>query len=148
MWFRVFATTNEAPTAEAAGHRLQALFPGASVSFRTDDQGWFKVSIARPGQGSLELDRFLASEEGIRAELNSWVAWLETREHDPCFTRLMEHVIATKQVFTIEMDAELPQIQESAVALGRFLAQQTAGIYQVDGQGFFDMDGRLLLRED
>jgi hypothetical protein len=148
IWCRVFATMNEAPSTEVTKEYLRNLLPRAGVSFRSDEQGWFNSSIAQPRQKPLQLDRFLASEEGIRAELNSWAAWLETQEHDPGFARLMEHVVATKQVFTLEIDPEQPEVLESAAALCQFLAQQTEGIYQIDGQGFFDMDGRLLLRED
>jgi hypothetical protein len=34
-----------------------------------------------------------------------------------------------------------------SVELCRFLAQATEGIYQVDGLGFFDTTGRLLIKE-
>jgi hypothetical protein len=33
------------------------------------------------------------------------------------------------------------------VALSRFLAQTTQGVYQVDGEGFYDAHGTLLVGE-
>ena len=92
---------------------------------------------------ALQLERFLAEEEGIRAELNSWAAWLETRENAPEHVRLMERMIQTKQLFTLQ------SIEESAQAerLCRFLAEITLGVYQIDVRGFFAADGVLLVPE-
>ena len=42
------------------------------------------------------------SEEGIRAELNTWAAWLETAGHNPNHSWLMGHMIQTRQIFTLE----------------------------------------------
>jgi len=150
IWCRVFASNDDAPIPALIQNYLLTLIPGASVRFRSDDEGWFDADIALPPSDKpIHLNRFLVSEEGIRTELNSWAAWLETREEHPGFARLMEHIVATRQVFTLQVDLEHPpEFLECTVALCRFLAQRTAGIYQVDGQGLFDMDGHLLLRED
>jgi hypothetical protein len=150
IWSRIFATIDDAPIPALIQNYLLTLIPGASVRFRSDDEGWFEADIALPASDKpFHLNRFLVSEEGIRTELNSWAAWLETREEHPGFARLMEHIVAAKQVFTLQGDPEQHlEFLECSVALCRFLAQKTAGIYQVDGQGFFDMDGHLLLRED
>src|SRR5260370_10200347 len=150
IWCRVFATNDDAPIPALIQNYLVTLIPGASARFRSDDEGWFDADIALPvSDKPFHLNRFLVSEEGIRTELNSWAAWLETREEHPGFARLMDHIVATRQVFTLQVDPDHhPESLECSVALCRFLAQRTAGIYQVDGQGFFDMDGHLLLRED
>ena len=93
-----------------------------------------------------ELQRYLASEDGIRDELNSWAAGIELIE-SPHQTALMQHMISTRQLFTLrpvseEWDAALCR------ALCGWLARETGGIYQVDGQGFHSADGELLARDE
>ena len=42
--------------------------------------------------------------------------------------------------------AEVP-IEGLCIALCRYLARETAGIYQVDGEGFFTADGKIIVAE-
>jgi hypothetical protein len=90
------------------------------------------------------LERYLAEEEGIRAELNSWAAWLETHENAPEHTHLMERMIQTAQLLTLHGGEGPEQI---CIDLCRFLAGATAGVYQIDERGFFAADGTLLVVE-
>src|SRR5689334_1570405 len=112
---------------------------------------WYRVfgsldAPVEPGTvGPLLVERFGADEEGIRAELNSWAAFLETCD-GPHAVPLMERAIQTRQLFTIH-DPAGDRPDPGCVALCRRLAAETAGFYQVDGVGFFDADGTLLVAE-
>jgi hypothetical protein len=117
----------------------------ASVSsdFATDASDWYQADLLVNGV-PLQLERYLAEEEGIRAELNSWAAWLETRENAPEHVPLMERMIQTAQLFTLHGGEESAQV---CIDLCRFLAGATAGVYQIDERGFFAADGTLLVAE-
>src|SRR5260370_24033079 len=80
---------------------LRDLGMEASAEVHGDDLGWFRLDLvfAKGGQ-MLQVARFLAKEEGIRAELNTWAAWLETLEEQPMHSRLMQQVISTVQMLT------------------------------------------------
>src|SRR5262245_55069313 len=131
-WYRVFGTSEAPPDPAALLEHLRRRGVEAEGHFRGDDQGWFRAELVlAPGAPPLELERFLSSEEGIRAELNTWAAWLEAAD-SPHSARLMRHMIGTRQLFTLRQAAD-----EGAVALCRFLAGATDGVYQVDGAGFF-----------
>jgi hypothetical protein len=148
MWFRVFGSNlNEPAPADLLAH-MQGRGYAVRGHFRGDDQGWFQATLALDDEEEepLELQRYLATEEGIRGELNTWAAWLETQEGSPHAGPLMQRMIATTQLFTLQCPPELPG--EACVALCRFLADQTAGVYQIDGQGFFAADGTLLVKEE
>jgi hypothetical protein len=112
---------------------------------------WYRVfgSLdAAPDFGAdapLVLERFHADDEGIRAELNSWAAFLETCG-GPHHVRLMERTIQARQLFTLT-DPTTDVVDPGCVALCRRLAAETAGFYQIDDIGFFDADGTLLVEE-
>jgi hypothetical protein len=145
-WFRVFGKS-EAPLEMAALlEHLDALGLTVKGRFWEDDLGWFRAEFRpHPDAEPLLLERFLTDEEEIRAELNSWAAWLETREDCPHHARLMEQVIQTRQLFTMPRRGE--GRDGFAVALCRYLASVTDGVYQVDGEGFFAANGTLLVEE-
>jgi hypothetical protein len=99
---------------------------------------------------TLEVNRYLTKEEGIRAELNAWAAWLETQESQATHERLMLQVVRTEQLFSIYLPGSLAGNQrrkELCLDLCRYLARESSGVYQVDGLGFFDLDGTSLLEE-
>src|SRR5262249_12879833 len=120
--------------------------------FRGDDEGWFQAEMQIADAATpLMVQRYLAGEEGIRTELNSWAAWLETVEHNLHHDWLMRHMVGTMQLFTIDgpTDAEsVRPVEYLCLELCQFLARATAGVYQVDHQGFFAADGTLLVREE
>ncbi len=95
--------------------------------------------------GSILLERYSADEEGIRAELNSWAAYLETCG-GPHHVYLMERTIQARHLFTLH-DPTKDELDSGCVALCRHLAIETAGFYQIDAIGFFDADGTLLVAE-
>jgi hypothetical protein len=151
-WYRVFGT-NDAGVEPAALLSAASRSAGMQVTgrFRGDDLGWFEAELGLGGT-RLELQRFLAGEDDLRDELNSWAAWLETAEDSPDSGRLMRLMIATTQLFTLRrMDRAADEyenlVEALCVGLSQFLAGATAGVYQVDGKGFFDAEGMLLVAE-
>jgi hypothetical protein len=150
LWYRVFGGNNVEPAPGAILAHLNGLGAVVTGRFRGDADGWFEADLLVADTTALHLERFLAAEEGIRAELNSYVAWLETREGSPQQGALIARVVQTVQLFTLERpdgpgDGEL--LDRLGGGLCRFLAGVTAGVYQVDGEGFFAADGALLLGE-
>ncbi len=145
-WYRVFGTSEAQPEPAALLEHLQV-----SGHFRGDDLGWFHARLVFAEDAPpLELERFLAKEDGIRGELNTWAAWLETREENPNHRPLMEHMIRTKQLFTLALPEDEvgdERTEQICLVACRFLARQTDGVYQIDHHGFFGADGTLLLEE-
>jgi hypothetical protein len=146
MWFRVFGTSDTEPAPAALLENLHGLGFLVSGKFSGDDQGWFRAELADSKGNILALERFLTSEEGIRAELNNWAAWIETTGEQATQSRLMQHMISTRQLFTMQ-PGNTEGMEQQCLALCRFLAQATEGVYQVDERGFFDPEGTLLLPE-
>ena len=93
----------------------------------------------------LALECFSADEEGIRAELDSWAAFLETCD-GPHAVPLMERAIQTRNLFTLHDPTEAG-LDHACVTLCQHLATLTAGFYQIDDIGFFAADGTLLVSE-
>lgn len=146
-WCRVFGRSDDCPAATALAELARVLGAAGEAEFTMGPAGWYAASIGI-GRGSpLELERFLAQEEGVRGELNSWAAWLETC--GPSAVPLMEQMIQTRQLFTIHCpDDTDPALAECVcVGLCQLLARQTDGVWQVDGRGFFDAQGTLLVEE-
>src|SRR5205814_453505 len=86
------------------------LDPTLTVHFHGDDEGWFRAVIARAnGPPLLAVDRYLSSEEGIRAELNAWAAWVEAAGDDPRHAALMARLSTARQLFTLRRADDAPQ---------------------------------------
>jgi hypothetical protein len=152
MWYRVFGGNDVQPEPARLLEALQQVDPDVMGKFHGDDLGWFRADLfVEPGAAPLHLERYLAEEEGLRAELNTWAAWLETATDNPDHVGLMEQMITARQVFTLECPAEhLDDDHVASVCLAacRFLARATGGVYQVDSQGLFTPDGILMIKED
>jgi hypothetical protein len=145
-WYRVFGTAAAAPEPAGLLEYLQSAGLPIAGHFRGDDQGWFAAELVPEGAPPVTLERYLATEDGVRADLNGWAAWLETVEHSP----LMEHMVGTAQLFTLRRPIDYPDdalVERLCVAVCQFLAGATAGVYQIDDRGFFAADGALLLEE-
>ncbi len=150
-WYRVFGRAEQQPAPAALLEQLRELGVAGSVHFRGDEQGWTSAEVPLAEDFSpLNLECFLVSEPGIRAELNNWAAWLETCDYSPNHTALMERVIQTRQLYTLRRPvdhADEVRLENVCVGICRFLAIESDGIYQADGEGFFAADGTLLLQE-
>jgi hypothetical protein len=150
QWYRVFGSNQVQPAPAALLELVRGLGVPVTGAFRGDDLGWFRAELVVGDDATaLPVERFLSSEEGIRAELNTWAAWLESAGSGPEHIRLMQQLISTTQVFTLGPIApeDEPALGPVCATLSRFLARETAGIYQADGQGFLAEDGRLLVPE-
>jgi hypothetical protein len=151
MWYRVFGLNESAPAPAALAGHLHGLGLAVEPHFKGDDLGWTSGELRLPGMGTpVYLQRYLASEDDIRDDLNAHAAELETYDYSPNSGRLMQHAIQTRQLLTLRKPVDaadevaLERVLEEA---SRFLAAATGGVYQVDGRGWFAADGELLVRE-
>lgn len=145
-WFRVFGSKERVPA--LADLQAGLADAGTPISWQVhgQDDCWFALSLNWGEEPPLIVERWQADEEGIRTELNSWAAFLETCEHQPLSRSLMERIIQARQLFTIEV-GEGPKGMQLGLTLARRLAEQTEGIYQVDGRGIFTAQGNLLVED-
>ena len=150
MWYRVFGLNEHEPSPAALAEHLHAAGLAIEPHFRGDDLGWTVGELRLPSGTPITLERYLASEDDIRDELNAHAAELEIREDSPNHGRLMQRAIQTKQLITLRKpiaavdDAMLEKVLEATC---RFLATATDGVYQIDGRGWFSATGELLLQE-
>jgi hypothetical protein len=150
MWYRVFGTNETQVAPNAILSEIQRQWPVVVGNFSGDEGCWVQATISIADTTPIHVERFLSSEEGIRAELNTWAAYLETCDYSPNYARLMEDMIRTKQLFTIRRPIDAANevmVEGVCLALACYLARTTEGIYQIDQQGFFSADGLLLLQE-
>ena len=146
-WFRVFLLQEDGPEPFRIMECLQSLIPEVKGKFRTDEDGWFQLILSHPSVGELILDHFLTSEKGVRAEINTWAAWLESKQR----LDLMERIIQVKQIFSFEVT---PEMEDNAsdtlffkrIALG--LAALAQGFVHIDAMGFLEPDGTLLIEDE
>ncbi len=155
QWFRVFGLSGAAVEPAALLEHLHGQgFPVAG-RFRGDDRGWFRAELVFAADAPpVVVERYFADEEGIRAELNTWAAWLEEQEANPHHLLLMERLIGTAQLFTLRQPAEDADdgddrelVERLCLTCCRHLAAATDGVYQADHGGFFAADGALLVPE-
>ena len=151
MWYRVFGTSPAEPAPTGLLGHLHQLGTAVGANFSGDEDGWFRADlVAEPAGDTVLLERYLVSEEGIRAELNNWAAWVEATGDGLVQERLMRHLIGTQQLFTVrppDAAADAEPVGRLCLDVCRFLVWETEGVYQVDDQGFFEPDGRPLLKE-
>jgi hypothetical protein len=151
MWYRVFGISENVPQPAALQEHLHGLGITPRAHFRGDEQGWLGAELTlAEGTTPLHLERYLATDPDIRHELNTWAAVLETSDYSPNHVPLMQHMISTKQVFTLRKPIDHPDevlLDKVCLAVCQFLASHTEGVYQADDEGFFAADGTLLLRE-
>jgi len=151
MWFRVFGTRDTAPEPAAFLEHLYKAGLRVPGHFGGDEQGWFRVDfVIEEGAPPLRLDRFLIGEEDLRDEINAWAAWLETLDDNEYYGRLMQHVISTQQLFSMECSRdrfEEESVRNFCIAVCEYLARETKGVYQVDNLGFFAANSKLLVPE-
>src|SRR5439155_11478288 len=119
-------STDQAPEPAAILEHLHGL-AAVTGNFGGDDAGWYYADLVVSGSVPLRVDRYKSDEIGIRAELNSWAAWVESTGADAA---LMERFIQARQLFTFR--AADPSVGDLCLALARFLATATAGLYQID----------------
>jgi hypothetical protein len=144
MWYRVFVASAAAPDPDALLALLNRFAP-AEGSFRADAAGWFHADFDCDDI-PLSLDRYSADEEGVRQELNTWAAFVESLPGGADNAALMERLIQTAQLFALE-GPPTARGRLLCVVVCDFLARLADGVYQIDGEGFYAADGRPLARE-
>lgn len=122
------------PPPDTVLEQLRGLGVTGRACLRGDDQGWTALEV-----DDVRIECYLASEPGIRSELNTWAAWLETQSDQPEHAALMERVIQTRQLFTLQGPDHICEW------MSRRIADWTQGVWQQDDRGFLDVSGRLLL---
>ena len=146
-WYRVFCGCDAEPNLAELPTRLGQLDRHTTIEVQGDDRGWISAELVS-GQATWRLDRYLTEDEGLRVDLNAWAAWLETIEDNPQSLSLMQQIISTRQLITFrqmtETNSSGDQLPEMVC---RFIAQSSAGIYQIDDEGIFATDGTLLVKE-
>jgi hypothetical protein len=145
-WYRIFGSLDTMPEQAWIESCVASLGVEARISWSADDSGWYAADVV-VGAASMRLERWLAGEEGIRAELNNWAGYLETCEHSPNHEALMEQTIQARQLFTLQPSGEQEIEKRLCESMSRYLAGLTGGFYQVDERGFFSADGTLLVAE-
>jgi hypothetical protein len=155
QWFRVFARGAAAVEPAALLEHLHGLGFAVAGHFRGDDRGWFRAELVFAANAPpIIVERYLADEEGVRLELNTWAAWLEEQENNTHALPLMERLIITKEAFTLHHAAEdaddfedTATVERLCLTCCRYLAAATDGVYQADHHGFFAADGTPLVPE-
>lgn len=145
MKYRVFGSSDVEPEVAELGKNL-----GFRIGrTRRDEQGWFSTELLLDDELTVRVERYLATEPGVRNELNTWTAWLETVPESTARDLLHDRIVCTRQVLTFEVEGDETEEETNRIctALCRRVAVATAGVYQVDGQGFFDEAGTRLLPE-
>jgi hypothetical protein len=151
MWYRVFGRGSEEPAPVALAAHLHAAGLAVEPHFKGDDLGWTSGELGLPGLNTpVRADRYLAAHDEIRDDLNSYAALLETCDYSPNSGPLMERVIQTQQLIVLRKPLDAMNevtLEELLVATCRFIAAATDGVYQIDGQGWFNAAGEMLLQE-
>jgi hypothetical protein len=151
MWYRVFGLADAEVPPSALAEHLHAAGVPVEPHFRGDDLGWTVGELRLRGRGTpVILNRYLADTDDLRDDLNVFAAVLETQDYSPNNTRLMRHVIQTRQLIAMRkpLDAvDEVTLEKVLLETCRFLAANTDGLYYIDDQGWFTPAGELLLEE-
>ncbi len=150
MWYRVFCRgESRLPPAEILEFLHTHGIP-ATGNFRGDDLGWTGAEFSYGVGSPVYVERFLAKEDSLRDDLNSWAAFLETCDYSPNHEMLMERVIQSKQMLTLRKPidhADEISLDKLCLMICRHFAEQADGIYQVDDDGWYDANSGMLLKE-
>src|SRR5262245_51521004 len=101
LFCRVFAATDAPPATADVEAYLEGLGAATVALFDEDEGGWYRAELLLGGGAPLVLERWLPEDEGIRAELSSWAAYLETLDYSPHAGPLMEKAIQARQLFVL-----------------------------------------------
>lgn len=144
-WYRVFARNAESiPPAAVLADLVWGQAPLAG-HFQADAQGWYRCELPLgPGKAPIAVECFRATEEGVRPEILSWAAFVETLD-SPFSQEFMAILNSTAQVFTMQLPA--PAVADLLRQLCRNVARAGDGVFQIDGEGFFWANGALALGE-
>jgi hypothetical protein len=150
MWYRVFCRSdNEVKPDDLLAH-LTGLGIPVQGQFRGDDRGWAVADLRLTAGSPVFVERYLTDADGLRNDLNTWAAYLETLDYSPNYTTLMEHVIQSRQMVTVRKPLDHPNevlVERLCEEVCRQIAAGGDGIYQIDNDGWYSAKGLLLLKE-
>ncbi len=150
MWVRLFCGVSTTLRPAQLAERLHMFDDKAQLHFVGDDLGWTAAEIRFPVGSPILIDRYLTDADDLRADLNTWAAYLETLTYSPNSGPLMERVIQTQEMITFRKPLDHPNeitIENIVNGLVQSLAQNAHGIYQADGAGWYNAGGELLVQE-
>jgi hypothetical protein len=150
-WIRIFGTNNWRPRASAlVEHLLRAGFRIDS-DVLGDDDDWEQVTLEDPGtEAPVMLERMPPDSAEVCDEVEPLLEALERMDDVVDVDQIEDVLRQTRQLFIVGIPSGLHSdetVERLSTTLSQFLAQQTKGIYQVDGEGFYDAKGMLLLEE-
>ena len=151
MWYRAFCrSATELPPAELAA-RLHAAGLPVEPHFTGDDLGWTEAKLILPGSGSPVIaGRYLTVVDELRKDLNGFAAEVEAMTYFARRHALMERVIQTQQLVTLRRPldhADEATLDALCLAVVQAVASAGDGVVQIDGKGWFDAAGELLVAE-
>jgi hypothetical protein len=150
MWYRVFCRLDAIPTAAELLAALQSAGLSVRGQFRGDDLGWTAAAITLGPGTPVQVERYLTDADDLRDDLNTWAAYLETLDYSPNSGRLMEHVIQSRQMVTVRKPLDHPnevEAERACETIVRLVAARGDGVYQVEGDGWYDDKAELVLKE-
>lgn len=151
MWYRIFGSTETEPKPTQLAEHLHAQGLAVEPHFKGDDLGWTRGELVLPGGHTpVLLERYLTELDEIRDDLNAFAAELETMTYSPNAAKLMERVIATKQLIAIRKPidhADEVRLDATVRETVAFLSAELGAFWQADGAGWFEGDGTLLVQE-
>ena len=147
-YYRVFGSNDAQPPPEELLAALAAAKFQVEAEYLGDEQGWYGVRLRLLGRAEpVDVQRFVTGVDDIRADLNTWAAWVESQLGcDKAW--LMHQLVSTTQLFAWQVSPEDAEAVALSAALCDYLGRVTGGLYQVDGHGLFDVAGTLLVAEE
>lgn len=149
-WSRVFGLLDLNPDPARLEQAALEIIPKAAVHLKGDDRGWFCAEISW-GQGSpLTIETYAATDPEVRADLNTWAAYIETCDYSPNAHSTMVKVALSQQIITLRRPidhADESGLDRLMHGMAQHLALEIDGIFQIDEAGFFDKNGTLLVEE-
>jgi hypothetical protein len=146
-YYRVFGSNDAQPPPEELLMALAEAKFRVEAEYLGDDQGWYGVRLRLPGRAEpVDVQRFVTAVDDIRGDLSTWAAWVESQFGcDRAW--LLQQLISTTQLFAWQVQPEDAEAVALSAVLCDYLGRATAGLYQVDGLGLFDLAGTLLVPE-
>lgn len=143
MWCRIFAAIEDEIPPDMLAEAVYQAGLSAEPHFRGDDLGWTAGDFRDSQKGTMiRLERYLVEHDAIREDLNICAAAIEPIDH-PNVPLLMRLIIQARQLITLNADDPEAPLRELAC----FIASRLDGLIEMDGQGWFNAQGELLLPE-
>jgi hypothetical protein len=153
-FLRVFTSTTETPTLPVLANKLEMEGFDFDTYPKKDDPrflepNWRTFHISYDERSaSVILDRSLKGEEDklFEEELEEFGQTLATLEDSPGKQTVQELLANTQQVFACLIPDDITEHGwELVEVLLEVVLDQTGGMLQVDGEGWYDKEGELIL---